>query len=141
MLWLPTTRGPTWVVLSSGVFLLPTFSNLSPAPCGSHCPLPNSNAQLMPFYNIFFRVALSTQLDFQMTHYPFPCYMICFGKSFYTHEDNGPGAHFSLPQCNNFHRVACSIPATNVKHMASVLPLVKCNILLGLYSTEGKLAG
>ena len=59
-LWLPTTRGPPWVVLSGSVFLLPTLSNLSPPPYGSHCPLPKGNAQSMPFYNIFFRIARST---------------------------------------------------------------------------------
>ena len=56
---LPPTRGPTWVVLSVSVFLL-TPSNLFPSPYGSHCSLPKGNAQSIPFYNIYFRMARST---------------------------------------------------------------------------------
>ena len=63
-LWLPTIRGPTWVVPSGSVFLLPTLSNLPPTlsnlpPYGSHCPPPKGNPQSMPFYNIFFHMARS----------------------------------------------------------------------------------
>ena len=54
-LWLPTFKGPTWVILSGSMFLLPTLSNLfrppspAPRPYGSHCLLPKGNAQSMPF--------------------------------------------------------------------------------------------